>query len=111
MKAREALDALTSALATASAEDAAAALRVLRDGAGLLDEPKIVYEAPAGLVPERRPIWIACVEAIRLGSVGLDGQWDDAASWEPVFVGDWESVLASLIIARRWSDIRRAAEA
>lgn len=106
--AREALALATLSLSTASGERARSVSVILRLGAGHLETPGLVYSSPAGLVPELREAWVAISEAIRLGSVGQD-EWRDDAPWRPTRAGDWESVLATLLVERDWDAIERTA--
>lgn len=108
--AREALALATLALATASGERARAVGVVLRLGAGHLPLPEgATYSSPAGLVPELREAWVAVADAIRLDTVGLDDPWRDDATWTPIRAGEWESVLATLLVEREWDEIERTA--
>lgn len=106
--AREALALATLSLASASGERARSVGVILRLGAGHLETAGLVYSSPAGLVPELREAWVAVCEAIRLGSVGQD-EWRDDAPWRPTRAGDWESVLATLLVERDWDAIERTA--
>lgn len=107
--AREALALATLALCTASPDQARAVQTVLEKGAGHLPLEGATYSSPAGLVPERREAWIAVSDAIRLDSVGLDQPWSHDAIWRPVHAGEWESVLATLLVERNWEEIERTA--
>lgn len=106
----EALARLTHALATCSDERAAAVRTCLRRGAGLIPmPPEAQLASPAGLVPERREAWYALADALRIESVGASGDWRDDAEWTPVRAGDWESVLATLLVERDWEQVERTA--
>jgi hypothetical protein len=110
MRLDEALTRLTHALATASEERAAAVRTCLRRGAGLIPlPPGAEIQAPAGLVPDRREAWYALTDALRIESVGVSSDWRDDAVWHPVRAGDWESVLATLLIERDWEQIEKTA--
>lgn len=104
--ARNALALATLALVTADDHQARAALTCLRLGAGSLGLPEgATFSGPAGLVPERREIWLAISEAIRIDSVGASADYDPDAPWQPVEAGAWESVLATLLVRRDWDRI------
>lgn len=109
LRARDALALLTLALVAAGTEQAEAVDTVLRLGAGHLYEPGVTHSTPAGLARARRRAWVELAESIRLDSVGVEGRWDDDATWTPTEAGDWESVLATLVVQRRWEEIERAA--
>ena len=111
MRLDEALARLTHAIATAPDERAKAVRTCLRRGAGLIGLPAgAEFGAPAGLMPDRRELWISLVDALRIDAVGVDGEWDAAADWSPVHAGDWESVLGTLLIEGEWAKIEETAE-
>ena len=108
--ARNALALATLALVTADDHQAQAALTCLRVGAGSLGLPEgATLSGPAGLVPERREVWLAVAEAIRLDTVGVSADYDPEAPWHPVEAGAWESVLATLLVRRDWPKIEETA--
>lgn len=110
MPLREAAARLTYALATCTDARAADVATILREGAGLLELPEgATLSSPAGLVLERREAWCSLIDALRLDAVGAEGEWDDAAVWTPTRAGQWESVLATLLIARDWTTIEQTA--
>lgn len=100
---REALMAMTHHLALATDEEISAALACLRQGAGWISIDNGVPTEPAGLSRDRRWLWLACAEAI-----SYCGPWD--AEWVPVFAGDWEIVLATLIVNDAWPKIYATAQ-
>jgi hypothetical protein len=106
----QALAALTHVLATCTEERAAAVRTILRRGAGLIGLPDgAVLSAPAGLVPERRELWVTLADTLRIDAVGVSSDWRDSAEWTPVRAGQWESVLATLLIQRDWEQVERTA--
>lgn len=110
MRLEDASVRLTHALAICSDERAAAVRTILRRGAGLLGLPSgAVLTAPAGLVPERRELWASLVDALRIDAVGVSEDWRADAEWTPIRGGQWESVLATLLIERDWETIERTA--
>jgi hypothetical protein len=105
-----ALARLTQALAMCSDERAAAVRSILRRGAGLLGlPPGATLSGPAGLVPERREAWASLADTLRIDSVGVSGDWREDATWTPTRGGQWESVLATLLVERDWETIERTA--
>ncbi len=110
LRADQALAQITHALATCTDARAAAIRTILRRGAGLMGlPPGATLTAPEGLVPERRELWVTLADTIRLDTVGVDGDWRAAAEWTPTRAGQWESVLATLVIARDWEQIEQTA--
>ncbi len=110
MQALTAVSRMTHEVATASHDLVADIRTILVRGAGLLGLPKGAWLThPAGLVVERRDLWVTLADVIRIGSAGLDADWRDEAEFTPVRSGQWESVLVSLIIERDWATIRRMA--
>lgn len=110
MRLDEASARLTHAIATASDKRAAAIRTILRRGAGLIGlRAGAVLTAPAGLVPERRELWVNLIDALRIDAVGVSSDWRADAEFTTVLAGQWESVLASLLIARDWETIERTA--
>ena len=83
--------------------------KCLCDSAGLipLDEttPGAVLGGPEGLVPERREAYRSLIDTVRIDAVGVDANWDDEAIFQPIRVGNWESVLATLLALGDWQPI------
>lgn len=96
-----------STCAPAQADDLLACLRF---GAGHIGLPEgATCDQPSGLVPERREAWLALVDAVRLSVVGPSEDAPPDAPWTPTTCGDWEPVLASLVIAGEWDEIATTA--
>lgn len=92
---------LREQLLAATPEQAQAARDVLRLGAGHLGLPDgASFVEPAWLPAERREVYIACVEAVHL---------DEGDDWTLIHAGDWESVLATLVIEGDWAKIEETA--
>lgn len=103
MTKRDAQRAVSHALAVCSDEQARDVADILRLGAGLLGLPEgAALSAPTGLVPQRREAWFSLIEAIRLDR--------DSEQFRSVRSGDWETVLASLVILGDWATIAQTAE-
>ncbi len=107
---RDAYAHVTMALATATDEQAAAVRTILRGGAGLLGLPEgATLSAPQGLVLDRRELWCTLVDSIRVATAGASGEPGESDCFRLVQAGDWETVLASMLIRRDWTTIERTA--
>jgi hypothetical protein len=104
MTVSDALARLSHALVTCSDSCAHDIATILHLGAGQMGLPEgAVCGAPPGLVNDRRKAWLALSEAIRTNHSHL------AASWTPIHAGNWESVLATLVIEGDWEKIASTA--
>jgi hypothetical protein len=111
MTAQEALARMTHALAMASDIQFEQIETILRQGAGDLGLPDGArLLEPAGLVDERREVWVTLQDSLRIDTVGVDEDWNPRAEWEPVYAGNWESVLVSLVIEQDWVRIHKTAD-
>jgi uncharacterized protein YbjT (DUF2867 family) len=92
---------LLDQLAAATPAQFADIMTLLRQGAGLLPLPEgTTLSEPKALPPDRREAAISLYEALVATPRG---------DWQPVYVGDWESVLASLVVDGEWRKIAEAA--
>ncbi|HEY3305237.1 MAG TPA: hypothetical protein VGL70_17070 [Candidatus Binatia bacterium] len=97
---------LRAALVLCSPEQASAVNDILEIGAGDIAPPKdATLSGPAEVPVERRHSYDNLMDAVYGCRPDSGGE-----EWQPVHAGDWESVLATLVIEGAWDKIEQVAK-
>jgi hypothetical protein len=100
MNIERALHALWAALYEATEDQARDLADILHLGAGIPPlPPGAVMDWPTDLPADRRPAYCALAEAVVI----------QEELWRPIYAGEWEDVLATLVIGRDWDRISSTA--
>jgi hypothetical protein len=106
MTSREAAQKLRQVLAHCSAEQARDVSDVLEIGAGVIAPEGAIFSGPVDVPSDRRHAFVSLIEAIY--GIGIEAD-DPDRQWTPIHSGDWESVLATLVVEEDWETIAKTA--